>query len=503
MTPRLAALVRKELIRPEIPQLAGEDGFRFRHLLIRDAAYDALPKAARAELHEHFAAWLEEHGNELVELDEILGYHLEQACHYRTELGLPEDEALAATARQRLATGGRRATARMDYGAAARLLERAVALVPSTEIDVPLELSLARALTETGRGGDALTRSESLAERGVARGNRVAELCGRLQAGIARTGIEPDGATEKLDAIVVQALPALRALGDDAALYTVNHARAWIAFTRAQTDAALEAFDLAGSYARRAGIPDELVGWRALSRLYGRTPISELLAWLDENEPRDVRDYWLRAARALALAMIGRFDEARAILAETRGELRERGGRLQLAVITANESAITELLAGDPAAAAELGVQGCRQLEELDETAFLSTAAAFLAEALCALDRLDEAEAWAVRASELGASDDVWTQMRARLVSAKVLGRRGEHADAEQLAREAVAVAEATDDLVGQGDAHSTLSEVLELGGKLDEAAAALELALERYERKENLVSAAGTKARLQQLSAT
>src|SRR5262249_23755640 len=46
--PRLAALVRHELIRPERPQFPGDDGFRFRHLLIRDAAYDALPKAVRA-----------------------------------------------------------------------------------------------------------------------------------------------------------------------------------------------------------------------------------------------------------------------------------------------------------------------------------------------------------------------------------------------------------------------------------------------------------------------
>ena len=75
VTPRLAALVRKELIRPAKTQLAGEDGFRFRHLLIRDAAYEALPKAARADLHERFALWLEEHGAELVELDEIVGYH--------------------------------------------------------------------------------------------------------------------------------------------------------------------------------------------------------------------------------------------------------------------------------------------------------------------------------------------------------------------------------------------------------------------------------------------
>ena len=87
VTPRLAALVRKELIRPDKAQLLGEDGFRFRHLLIRDAAYDALPKAVRADLHERFAAWLEERGADLVELDEILGYHLEQASSYRVELG--------------------------------------------------------------------------------------------------------------------------------------------------------------------------------------------------------------------------------------------------------------------------------------------------------------------------------------------------------------------------------------------------------------------------------
>src|SRR5256712_11598698 len=54
VTPRLAALVRRELIRPDRPLLAGEDGFRFRHLLIRDAAYEALPKGTRARLHERF-----------------------------------------------------------------------------------------------------------------------------------------------------------------------------------------------------------------------------------------------------------------------------------------------------------------------------------------------------------------------------------------------------------------------------------------------------------------
>src|SRR6266536_1668032 len=118
VTPRLAALVRKQLIRPDRPQLAGEDGFRFRHLLIRDAAYEALPKTTRAELHERFATWLEQHGAELVELDELLGYHLEQACRYHAELGLPSDDELTAAARRRLTAAGRRASFRQDPGAA-------------------------------------------------------------------------------------------------------------------------------------------------------------------------------------------------------------------------------------------------------------------------------------------------------------------------------------------------------------------------------------------------
>ena len=79
VTTRLAALVRRQLVRPDRAQLAGDDGYRFRHLLIRDAAYDALPKAVRADLHARFADWLDEHGHALVERDEIVGYHLEQA----------------------------------------------------------------------------------------------------------------------------------------------------------------------------------------------------------------------------------------------------------------------------------------------------------------------------------------------------------------------------------------------------------------------------------------
>jgi hypothetical protein len=84
-----------------------------------------------------------------------------------------------------------------------------------------------------------------------------------------------------------------------------------------------------------------------------------------------------------------------------------------------------------------------------------------------------------------------------------VLARRGEHAEAGRLAREAVAVADATDCLNAQGDAYADLSEVLLLAGDHDAAWVALEHALERYGRKGNLVSAARTRDRLTDLRAT
>jgi CheY-like chemotaxis protein len=86
LTPRLTALSDATSFSPT-GRASREDAYRFRQLLIRHAAYDALPKATRADLHRRFAAWLRQHGHSLVELDEILGYHLEQAARYLAELG--------------------------------------------------------------------------------------------------------------------------------------------------------------------------------------------------------------------------------------------------------------------------------------------------------------------------------------------------------------------------------------------------------------------------------
>src|SRR6266540_1958460 len=196
---RLTALVRKELVRPDKPQLPGEDAFRFRHLLIRDAAYDALPKATRADLHERFAVWLEEHGADLVELDEILGYHLEQAFRYREELGAVDEEAtaLATHAGERLAAAGRRAHIRGDLQATVNLLERAVALLPQGH-ELGLEVELAEALFSAGRLSDAEAVLAKAASDAAARGDTSAELLARLSKARVELYTDPEGKWSEL-----------------------------------------------------------------------------------------------------------------------------------------------------------------------------------------------------------------------------------------------------------------------------------------------------------------
>jgi tetratricopeptide (TPR) repeat protein len=502
VTPRLAALVRKALIRPDRPQLQGEDAFRFRHLLIRDVAYDSLPKGVRADLHERLASWLEEHGAELIELDEILGYHLEQACRYRAELGLPVDQKLRAAARRYLTVAGRRADLRQDYGAAVSLLERAASLVPEGELDLGLEVGLAEALMFAGRAASALTRAGTVAERAAALGDRVGELCGRTLQGIYRIFLEPEGATVALEHVVEQALPVFEASDDAVALFVGYYAVGEVANMRCQFDAVAEAFDRAAVYARRGGTSHgSRLLWRsAVARLAGTTPIPALLGWLDEQESQGVQAPPLKRCRAAALASLGEFDEAHTILAEHDADLADRGDQYMLALSRGHRGEEVELLAGDPRAAVRYGQESCRVLEEMGQRSVLSTVAGLLAGALCEVDRLDEAAAWARRAEELGASDDVETQVLWRQAWARVLARRENQTEAKQFGYEAIAIADTTDNLRLQGTAYMDLAEVLSLAGCPDEAADMLREALDRYDRKGMLVLAARTRERLQAL---
>ena len=103
----------------------GDEAYRFLHELIRGVAYAGMPKESRGRLHELFAQWIESTaGDRVVEVEEVLGHHLEQAYRLRAETGF-EDPSLARSAAERLDAVGRRAHARGDFQSAAGLLGRA------------------------------------------------------------------------------------------------------------------------------------------------------------------------------------------------------------------------------------------------------------------------------------------------------------------------------------------------------------------------------------------
>jgi class 3 adenylate cyclase len=111
----LAGLTRQDLIRLTAATLAaGEIAYRFKHILVRDAAYRATTKKLRATLHERYADWLERRvGDRVGEYQEILGYHFEQAYLYRTELGPPRQRgACAGGPRRAPSRSGRRSRER-------------------------------------------------------------------------------------------------------------------------------------------------------------------------------------------------------------------------------------------------------------------------------------------------------------------------------------------------------------------------------------------------------
>jgi class 3 adenylate cyclase/transcriptional regulator with XRE-family HTH domain/tetratricopeptide (TPR) repeat protein len=482
---RLTALVHKQLIRPDKAQLPGEDGFRFQHLLIRDVAYEAILKSTRAKIHEQYADWLHEHGTGLADLDELMGYHLEQAYGYQSELGHsdPRTGALAERAAGHLAAAGRRALARLDTAAATNLLRRARDL-PSHKT-WQFDLDLATALRITGRIAEADALLGATAAEAAARGDRRAELHARLAE------LEFSGSAVSHHDLAEQALREFEQADDEAGAM-----RAWVAIGAIERSRCLyaesaKALEHALLLARKTG--DERVANMTVFMLvnhlvWGPTPVVEALRRIEGEETYQEHPL-IMSPRAQLEAMLGHVDEARSLHARASGRWDELVGHEHPAMWEARYR--IEKLAGDDVAAEQAVRRACEILAERGERPHRSTLTGELARVLCALGRFDEAEECSQLSEELGMDDDVVTEMLWRQTRATVLAHRGDRTPALRLARQAVALAEQADDLNAHGDALLDLGEVLALSGRRDEAAAPLEQARTLYERKGNLVMAA------------
>jgi tetratricopeptide (TPR) repeat protein len=200
-------------------------------------------------------------------------------------------------------------------------------------------------------------------------------------------------------------------------------------------------------------------------------------------------------------AMAGRFAEARALLLRARSLFQEIGQDSAAAEMCGFFGARIETLAGDAAAAERVLQEKCRVLRRIGNRAGLATGAADLAEALVALGRHDEADRWCTLAAETGAADDAWTQVGWRTSRAKLLACGGNLAEAEVLAREAVAWVESSDALSHRAKTLLDLAEILRLDSRTEEAREAVEEALALFGRKENVAGASRAESRLAELA--
>jgi class 3 adenylate cyclase/tetratricopeptide (TPR) repeat protein len=504
----LQALVRKELIRPERSTLAGEDAFRFRHILIQEAAYRGTPKEIRAELHERFAGWVERSaGERAVEYEEVIGYHLERAYRYPMELGVASepDAELATRAGAHLASAGRRALGRGDMSAAADLLGRAAALFEPTDRDrLSLLPELGEALMEAGD----LASADAVLSEAIARAEAAGDPGLRSHALIVRLllqeSTDPKRRSEEALRELEGLIPVFEELGDELGL-----ARAWrlmgdVHWTRARYADAGDAFRRAVEHAGRAGAvweEAESLGQFAGAGVYGPTPVPEVVERCREvfEAARGNRLVEARALRGLAAlrAMEGRFQEGRELAGRARSMLEDLGFRLRAAFVS-EACGFVEMLADDPKAAERELRAGFDVIQELGEQGYLSTAAALLAHALLAQGRLDEAGRLTEVSEGSAAEDDLATQVLWRSARGRVLAARERPEDAERLGREAVALAAQTDDLNMRADALRDLADVLRTIGRREESTSVLAEALELYEAKGNVVSAERAKVELE-----
>jgi len=466
----LLSLTRRELVRPEHSGFADEDGFRFRHALIRDAAYAEVPKRARAELHERFADWLETKNAP----QELVGYHLEQAYRCGVELGAPDD-ALAARAFAVLAAAGRRAYARDDIKAAVNLLRRASDLAPG---DAEVSVILGSAYMSAGDFAHGREALEAALNCGDLRIETRAQIELAFNAALTDTSVS----TAELVSVAEDALPVLRDLGDDFGL-----SRAWRLISEAHVLASrwadrAAALERALHYAQRAGDrrqQSSLVALLAQALHYGPTPVEEAIErceqLLGETDADRALEAALRSTLGGLYAMRGDFDRARALWARSRQLYEELGLQHRRAARSLIPATI-ELLAGDAAAAEHELRIGYDTLAAMGETYVRATLAAFLAAILAELGRNDEALALSRESEENSSDDDVVAQVVWRGARARALGEAA-------LARDAVERALATDFLDLRAGA---LLDLAVVSGDADAAARAVE----EYLRKGNTVGA-------------
>ena len=431
----LLALARKEFVRPDRSLFPGDDGFRFNHVLIRDVAYGSMSKELRAELHGRLAAWLtQREGAQLTGHDEIVGYHLEQAYRYRSELGRSDDDtrALALEGGRLLRGAGRRALDRQEPAAAAALLDRAAQLLTVEPGErVALLPDVGRALRESG----SLDAAENAVAEAIeqARHDRDELTEARAQVEQARlsfmrTQPEPD----QLRATAKRVLAVFERIGDESDLADGWQVMGVAELAARDRGAQLVALRAAREHAIASGdVRRQIDAWNEVggAMIFGRTPLHEIREFLEE-ELAWAREHGLAAVEADALlggpyihARLGDFDKARDYLERSKAICRELGLAYGLAEAHMAGGQL-EMLAQDPAAAERELHEAIRLAVEMGASRYAALYRVRIAHVLIAQGRYEDAAGELERAADLYDEVVTWKTAHARVLASGGKSRR-------------------------------------------------------------------------------
>jgi DNA-binding SARP family transcriptional activator len=494
----LQTLVGKGLVQRRPPEKSRAEQYSFRHNLIQEAAYEAIPKSVRAELHHRFADWLEYVVWEpATQRAEILGYHLEQSVRYRNELQPAEawSNPLSRRAATHLETAGRAAHDRGDALAGVNLLVRAAALLPREDPSLArLYTSLGAAATDAGqleRARDTLDHAQRIA---AANGDQSQHAHARVQALLLGLKVDPNGAAMEIGRALPELLREFERTLDELGLCRTLQLQAALHWDHAKSAAAQDAWQHAAEYARRVNDRrqlTEILGWLASAALWGPTPatvgIRQCEDYLDEIGNHPTGQAVVLRHMAGLYAMQDSVATANATLKRAKALLAALGPTMTAALT--EPAAFVAMLAGDPAAAeTHLRLQ-YESLDRMGERGYLATTTALLARAIVVQgqDRYDEATRLITISREAGADEDLSAQIICQGLSARILAYRGRHAEAAALADSAVALAAQTDLLSQHADTLLDYAQVVAAASRIPEAYAAATQALDLYQRKDNL----------------
>jgi len=502
----LGSLTRKEFV-----ERAPSGVCRFRHVLIRDAAYRSIPKARRAKLHENLAVWMDETlGPRVYDYAEIIGYHFEQAFRMRRDLA-PRDrnlQQLASKAAERLAAAGTRAHARDDMEAVQKLMERAKQLYEAAGTK-PLEVMtvLGDALSDLRdmNGCERLAKeAEEISQR---TGDRRFEAYARWLSSWIEFRKGPDYTTADAIEDAKSVIDLCTQIGDEPGRARGLHYLTWGYVAAGMNAAAVGSGRAARDAAREAGSIHDEAWSREITldaMLIGPTPASEALVdvqeslrWALEVSNRRMEAVWYYKRAELEI-MLGSKGAARNSIAQGQAVVEDLGASDSLLVARCFDAFDVYVHLG-MAELAETELARCdRVFVESDEASIAASVKARWAELLVSQGRFEEAESLTDAGESATSSDDHDVHIRCRINRARIEAQRGNQRRAEELAISACTLADMTDWLNLRGQARLCLGEVFAAGGQRKQSTREFERAQELFEQKENVLLAALSRRRVQ-----